>query len=156
MDVLEFRLGAVFEGFYIDIREKESMGEDEGRIIGGTNSLALREDVYEGAWGGNGRDRFTACHEFGHFLMHRTVTMARTREDTDTFPNCEGTIHSFRFRTILTVAASSRPRWCRASRWRARQVSNLRHWDYQTPFYPLSYERTGLLASAFDVRSMLR
>ena len=41
MDVLEFRLGAVFEGFYIDIREKESMGEDEGRIIGGTKGLAL-------------------------------------------------------------------------------------------------------------------
>jgi Zn-dependent peptidase ImmA (M78 family) len=35
------------------------------------------------AWGGNSRDRFTACHEFGHFLMHRTITMARTREDTD-------------------------------------------------------------------------
>jgi len=83
MDVLEFRLGTVFEGFYIDIREKESMGEDEGRVIGGTIGLALREDVYEGAWGANGRDRFTACHEFGHFLMHRTVTMARTREDTD-------------------------------------------------------------------------
>jgi hypothetical protein len=73
MDVLEFRLGAVFEGFYIDIREKESMGEDEGRVIGGTKGLALREDVYEGASGGNGRDRSTACHEFGHFLMHRTV-----------------------------------------------------------------------------------
>jgi transcriptional regulator with XRE-family HTH domain len=83
MDVLEFRLGTVFEGFYIDIRERESMGEDEGRVIGGTKGLALREDVYEGAWGGNGRDRFTACHEFGHFLMHRTITMARTREDTD-------------------------------------------------------------------------
>jgi hypothetical protein len=81
MDVLEFRLGTVFEGFYIDISEKESVGEDEGRVIGGTKGLALREDVYEGAWGG--RDRFTACHEFGHFLMHRTITMARTREDTD-------------------------------------------------------------------------
>jgi hypothetical protein len=81
MDVLEFRLGTVFEGFYIDISEKESVGEDEGRVIGGTKGLALREDVYEGAWGD--RDRFTACHEFGHFLMHRTITMARTREDTD-------------------------------------------------------------------------
>jgi hypothetical protein len=56
MDVLEFRLGTVFEGFYIDISEKESVGEDEGRVIGGTKGLALREDVYEGAWGG--RDRF--------------------------------------------------------------------------------------------------
>jgi Zn-dependent peptidase ImmA (M78 family) len=39
--------------------------------------------MYEGAWGGNGRDRFTACHEFGHFLMHRIVTMTRTREAID-------------------------------------------------------------------------
>jgi transcriptional regulator with XRE-family HTH domain len=83
MDVIEFRLGAVFDKFYIDIRDKEFMGEDEGRVIGGTTGLALREDVYEGAWDGNGRDRFTASHELGHFLMHRTVTMARTREDTD-------------------------------------------------------------------------
>jgi Zn-dependent peptidase ImmA (M78 family)/transcriptional regulator with XRE-family HTH domain len=83
MDVVEFRLGLVFEGFYIDVRDKESMGEDEGRVIGGTKGIALREDVYEGAWMGDGRDRFTACHELGHFLMHRTITMARTREDTD-------------------------------------------------------------------------
>jgi Zn-dependent peptidase ImmA (M78 family) len=83
MDVIEFRLGMVFDGFYIDIRDKESMGEDEGRVIGGTKGIALREDIYEGAWNGNGRDRFTACHELGHFLMHRTITMARTREDTD-------------------------------------------------------------------------
>jgi len=83
MDVIEFRLGMVFDGFFIDIRDKESMGEDEGRVIGGTKGVALREDIYEGAWNGNGRDRFTACHELGHFLMHRTITMARTREDTD-------------------------------------------------------------------------
>jgi hypothetical protein len=83
MDVIEFRLGVIFDGFYIDVRDKPSMGEDEGRVIAGTNGLALREDVYEGAWKRNGRDRFTACHELGHFLMHRAVTMARTREDTD-------------------------------------------------------------------------
>jgi transcriptional regulator with XRE-family HTH domain len=83
MDVIEFRLGKVFDGFYMDIRDQESMGEDEGRVIGGTKGIALREDIYEGAWDGGGRDRFTACHELGHFLMHRTITMARTREDTD-------------------------------------------------------------------------
>jgi len=83
MDVIEFRLGMIFDGFYIDVRDKESMGEDEGRVIGGTKGIALREDIYVGAWNGNGRDRFTACHELGHFLMHRTITMARTREDSD-------------------------------------------------------------------------
>jgi transcriptional regulator with XRE-family HTH domain len=83
MDVIEFRLSQVFDGFYMDVRDKESMGEDEGRVIGGTNCIAIREDIYEGAWNGAGRDRFTACHELGHFLMHRTITMARTREDAD-------------------------------------------------------------------------
>lgn len=83
MDVIEFRLQKIFDGFYIDIRDRESMGEDEGRVIGGTKGIALREDIYEGAWDGNGRDRFTACHELGHFMMHRTITMARTRDDSD-------------------------------------------------------------------------
>jgi transcriptional regulator with XRE-family HTH domain len=82
MDVIEFRLGLLFDGFYLDVRDRESMGEDEGRVIGGTMSLALREDVYEKAWNGDGRDRLTACHELGHFMMHRTVTMARTCDDT--------------------------------------------------------------------------
>jgi transcriptional regulator with XRE-family HTH domain len=83
MDVIEFRMGMIFDGFYVDVRDRESMGEDEGRVIGGTVGLALREDVYEGAWNGNGRDRYTASHELGHFLMHRTVIMARTCEDND-------------------------------------------------------------------------
>ena len=83
MDVIEFRMQMIFDGFYIDVRDKESMGEDEGRVVGGTTALALREDVYEAAWNGDGRARFTASHELGHFLMHRTVTMARTRDDTD-------------------------------------------------------------------------
>jgi transcriptional regulator with XRE-family HTH domain len=83
MDVLEFRMAKVLEGFYIDIRDEESMGDDEGRVVAGKNAIALREDVYEGAWSGNGRDRFTASHEFAHFLLHRTVTMARVRDDSD-------------------------------------------------------------------------
>jgi len=83
MDVLEFRMAGLLEGFYIDIRDRESMGGDEGRVIAGKNAIALREDVYEGAWSGIGRDRFTASHEFAHFLLHRTVTMARVRDDSD-------------------------------------------------------------------------
>ena len=28
-----------------------------------------------------GRHRFTACHELGHYLLHRKVAMARVRDD---------------------------------------------------------------------------
>jgi len=83
MDILEFRMEQVFEGFYLDIQDKVSMGDDEGRMVAGKNGIVLREDVYHDAWNGNGRARFTASHEFGHFLMHRTVTMARARDDSD-------------------------------------------------------------------------
>jgi transcriptional regulator with XRE-family HTH domain len=85
MNVIEFKLAMILDGFYLDVRDAESMGDDEGRLIVSSKgfALALREDVYLGAWEGNGRDRFTACHELGHLLMHRTVTMPRTREDTD-------------------------------------------------------------------------
>jgi len=83
MDVLEFRMANLIDGFYVDVQDKETMGPDEGRVVAGENVIALREDVYAGAWEGNGRDRFTACHELAHFLLHRTVTMARMRDDAD-------------------------------------------------------------------------
>jgi|SRR5215469_11008278 len=83
MDILEFRLGGLFEGFYLDVQDEEVMGEEEGKVIAGQNAIALRTDVYLGAWLGRGRDRFTASHELAHFLMHGDITMARTRGDDD-------------------------------------------------------------------------
>ena len=82
MDVLEFRMSSIFDGFYVDPREADYMGDLEGRMVAGENVIELREDVYEGAWNGTRRDRFTVCHELGHFLMHRTITMARVRDDS--------------------------------------------------------------------------
>lgn len=81
MDILEFRLGSIFEDFFVDPRSAEEMGEDEGRVVPGSNSIQLREDVYVGAWRGHTRHRFTACHELAHFLMHREVRFARVASD---------------------------------------------------------------------------
>ena len=39
--------------------------------------IRLREDVYEGAWAGNGRDRFTVAHELGHWDLHTNVLLHR-------------------------------------------------------------------------------
>lgn len=82
LDVLEQKLHLVFPDFHFDVVERELMGDDEGRVISGTMTLALREDVYIGAYQGNGRDRFTACHELAHFLLHRDVTFARARDES--------------------------------------------------------------------------
>lgn len=83
MDVLEFRLGQLIPDFVMDVQDHETMGLDEGRVIAGSTTLILRSDIYEGAWRGVGRHRFTACHELAHFLLHRGVALARTRHDSE-------------------------------------------------------------------------
>jgi transcriptional regulator with XRE-family HTH domain len=82
MDVLEFRLPQLEGGFYLDPCSRAEMGSEEGLVVAGLNCIKLREDVYEGAWNDIGRHRFTACHEFGHYLMHRQVALARVRDDS--------------------------------------------------------------------------
>lgn len=77
MQVVEFGLLEIIPDFYLDICDRDVMGSDEGRVIAGSSSIMLRSDVYEAACKGNGRARFTVCHELGHFLMHRQVVMAR-------------------------------------------------------------------------------
>lgn len=81
MDVLEFRLQKMFPDFYLDFGTLEEMGLEEGRVIPGGDSITLRDDVYENAWKGQGRARFTACHELAHFLLHRNVPLSRMRSD---------------------------------------------------------------------------
>jgi transcriptional regulator with XRE-family HTH domain len=82
MDVLEFRLPAVEEGFYLDVCSHSEMGSEEGLVIAGSNCIKLRQDVYEGAWQDVGRHRFTACHELCHYILHRQVAFPRIRDDS--------------------------------------------------------------------------
>jgi transcriptional regulator with XRE-family HTH domain len=82
MDVLEFRLPTFEAGFHLDVCSHAEMGAEEGLVLAGANCIKLREDVYEGAWNDDGRDRFTACHELGHYLLHRQVVMARVRDES--------------------------------------------------------------------------
>ena len=82
MDVLEFRLPAIEEGFHLEVCSLAEMGVEEGLVIANFKCIKLREDVYEGAWNDVGRDRFTACHELGHYLLHRQVAIARIRDDS--------------------------------------------------------------------------
>ncbi|HKR87985.1 MAG TPA: ImmA/IrrE family metallo-endopeptidase [Phenylobacterium sp.] len=108
MDVLEFRLQRFFDGFYVDPCSKEEMGSEEGLVIAGENCIKLREDVYEGAWNDIGRDRFTACHEFGHFLMHRQITMARVRDDASPI-YCDAEWQADTFAGALLMSANHLP-----------------------------------------------
>ncbi len=81
MEVIEVKLQSIVPEYYLEVCDRALMGPDEGRVLAGGSCIMLREDVYELAWRGHGRARYTACHELAHFLMHRQVVMARARED---------------------------------------------------------------------------
>jgi Zn-dependent peptidase ImmA (M78 family) len=65
------------KAFVYDICEKEVMGDNHGITFPDKKIMLIREDVYEGAVDGNGRDRLTIAHEFGHLHMHTNLGLAR-------------------------------------------------------------------------------
>lgn len=71
--VLEFVMPLAFPGFNLEVADQQQMGPNHGLTIPAENVIRLREDVYDGLVEGRGRDRFTAAHELGHYLMHRDV-----------------------------------------------------------------------------------
>jgi hypothetical protein len=60
-----------------------------GMTVHSENTIALRNDVYRGACSGVGRDRFTAAHELGHFLLHKGEGLAFPRESTGAKVYCD-------------------------------------------------------------------
>lgn len=83
IDVLELAMPKIDTAFVLRVCDEAEMGEDEGLVPVGGNELILRSDVYEGACNGAGRHRFTAAHEFAHYIMHRKIGLARTRSESD-------------------------------------------------------------------------
>lgn len=65
--------------FNYEIVEPWEMEDMYGNTNTRTNVMKIRKDVYERAVRGVPRDRFTLCHELGHYLMHRPETMSYPR-----------------------------------------------------------------------------
>lgn len=66
--IFEQALSKFFPNFEWEILPKNEMTE-EGVTVN-DKKIYIREDVYEKAYNGNGRARFTIAHEIGHFLLH--------------------------------------------------------------------------------------
>lgn len=73
MGLLDFQIGSVKE-----------MGTAEGYTCPQGTFIMLREDVYRDAWQGQGRARFTAAHELGHWALHANVPLARATKGDGT------------------------------------------------------------------------
>lgn len=51
--------------------------------------MSIREDVYNRAVNGNARDRFTLCHELGHFLLHTPERVSFARGEVPAYMDLE-------------------------------------------------------------------
>lgn len=81
IEVLEHRLPRVMSEFVYDFASKAMMGNTHGIASPDRKHILIREDVYEGASDGNGRDRFTIAHEIGHLLLHQKDNLVLRRGD---------------------------------------------------------------------------
>lgn len=69
----------LFPGYCFEVLSAEEMGNCHGLTPIGSNKIQIREDVYDGAYLGRGRDRFTIIHEVWHYLsvQNHIVSFAR-------------------------------------------------------------------------------
>ncbi|MDR0809231.1 MAG: ImmA/IrrE family metallo-endopeptidase [Gemmobacter sp.] len=82
--VLDYQLGLV----RFEVGSRKEMGQAEGYTCPNGEFIMLREDVYEGVCAGEGRARFTAAHELGHWYMHTNIPLARAKQGDGTRPFC--------------------------------------------------------------------
>lgn len=86
IEFLELGMPQFFEGFALEVGTMAQMGSNHGLTIPSENVIRLREDVYDRCCEGQGRDRFTAAHELGHYLMHRNAPIKFHRAEQGRLP----------------------------------------------------------------------
>ncbi|MBR9900802.1 MAG: ImmA/IrrE family metallo-endopeptidase [Rhodospirillales bacterium] len=70
-------LGLIAPGFEWRITDRHELPLEHGLTDFSEKFVIIREDVYEGAIAGQGRDRLTVVHEIGHAILHNEVKLAR-------------------------------------------------------------------------------
>jgi len=81
IELIEILLPKFDPEFEFHVLDAETMGGDHGLTIPSQHVIALREDVYDGACAGKGRDRSTAAHEVGHYFLHYDLALPRRLDE---------------------------------------------------------------------------
>lgn len=95
VEFIEWILADPENEFDYEIVPKEEMNDTYGTTNTASNIMRIREDVYDGAVSGNPRDRFTLCHELGHFLMHQPKYISYARGDVPIYCQPEWQANTF-------------------------------------------------------------
>lgn len=81
--------------FNYEIVEPWEMEDMYGSTNTGTKVMKIRRDVYERAVEGVPRDRFTLCHELGHYLLHQPTLMSYARGEIPRYRQPEWQANTF-------------------------------------------------------------
>jgi hypothetical protein len=82
VEVMEHILPDLLSGYELQICDADELGVNHGLTSPDENIVRIREDVYNRACEGAGRDRMTMAHELGHLILHRDIGMARLPPDS--------------------------------------------------------------------------
>ena len=86
LTVVEVLLPQIDEEFSFEVKDEAELGNQHGLTRPELKEMWIRDDVYEGARKGVGRDRFTIAHELGHYLLHNEPGLARTLKPKGSLP----------------------------------------------------------------------
>lgn len=73
--IIDFMETVFYEHY--EVASKQDMKNCYGLVIPEEKRIIIREDVYNRACLGEGRDRFTIAHEIGHFILHSDLSLSR-------------------------------------------------------------------------------
>lgn len=95
VEVIELLAADEEEVFDYEIVSAGEMTDTYGTTNTVSNIMKIRENVYEGAVKGNPRDRFTLCHEFGHWFLHQPECVSFARGSIPTYCDPEWQANTF-------------------------------------------------------------
>lgn len=79
VEVIELLAEVDADDFNYEVVAENEMRDTYGTTNTVDNIMKIRENVYDGAVKGNPRDRFTLCHELGHYLLHQPSNVSFAR-----------------------------------------------------------------------------
>lgn len=83
------------EKFNMEIVEPSELKNTYATTNTDEDTMYIRRDVYERAVNGSPRDRFTLCHELGHYFLHRPGTISNARGDIPRYCEPEWQANTF-------------------------------------------------------------
>lgn len=95
VEFIEWILGNPDTGIDIYIVTEEEMDSAYGITNTGNRSMMIREDVYMRAACGSARDRFTLCHEVGHYFLHQPESIGMARGQIPAYMQPEWQANAF-------------------------------------------------------------